>query len=109
MGGLFASTLVLTGRPQLAASTLVGAALMLFNVIALGWTVDRMLAKKSIAWTVLIIVIKYAVLLGSIYILAQTAWFSSIGAGIGLVSFVLAILVFAMLSHWKELGKLGSL
>lgn len=87
---------------QLGASIAIGASLMLFNVIILGWSWHRLLAKKSIAWTVGIIVIKYAVLLGSIVYLARLDWFRPIGAGIGIASFILAALVLAVRSKILE-------
>lgn len=97
------------GGIQLAASTVVGVFLMVLNVTVLGWSWQRLLEKKSIAWTVLVIVIKYAVLLGSIYILGKTQWFSVLGAGIGVASLVLAALVFAAIDDRKVSGKFGSL
>ncbi len=86
-GGLWIS-----GRPQLAASFAVGAGLMLGNLMALAWSTWRVLAKKPVASTVLIIVIKYALLLGSVFYFARMPWFSSAGAGLGIASFMLAIL-----------------
>jgi hypothetical protein len=96
--GLVASLLgFFFGGFQLAASIGIGAGLMLFNLIGLGWSWQRLMAKKSIAWTLLIIVIKYAVLLGSIFLLAREPWFSSLGAGLGISSFVLAALLMALI------------
>lgn len=88
--------------PQLGASIAVGAALMLGNLVALGWSWQRLMDKKSVAWTVLIIVIKYAVLLGSIVFCARTAWFIPLGAGIGIASFMVSALVLAAIFHQKE-------
>lgn len=85
------------GGFQLGASLGIGAGLMLFNVIGIGWIWQRLMMKKSIAWTLLIIVIKYAVLLGSIFYLARQEWFSSLGAGLGISSFVIAALVMAFI------------
>ncbi len=90
--------------PSLGVSVMVGASLIASSVALLGWTMNRVLAKKSIAWTVSIIVIKYAVLLGSIPLLMRTNWFSPIGAGIGVASFVLAALGVALIDDKKELG-----
>jgi hypothetical protein len=87
---------------QLGASSMVGVLRMAFTLAVMGWSVHRLLEKKSIAWTVSIIVIKYAVLLGSIYILTSKSWFIALGYGIGLTSFVLALLVFAVFEHWTE-------
>jgi hypothetical protein len=85
------------GSFQLGASIAIGSGLMLFNLIGLGWSWQRLMAKKSIAWTLVIIVIKYAVLLGSIFFLAREQWFSSLGAGLGISSFVLAALIMALI------------
>lgn len=92
---------------SLGASFVVGAALMLANLGLIAWSSWRLLTKKSIAWTVLIIVIKYAVLLGSIVFFARTDWFSSLGAGLGVASFLIAILIAALLEK-KENEDLGS-
>jgi len=101
-GAALALGAALFGRPQLGASIGFGAGLMLFNVILLGWSWRRLIEKKSIAWTVGIIVIKYAVLLGSIVYLARLEWFSPLGAGIGIGSFVFAALLFAILTKNAE-------
>jgi hypothetical protein len=90
------------GNSSLAASFAVGAALMLTNVVAIAWVSWRQLEQKSIAWTMMIIVSKYAVLLGSIFFLARTSWFSPIGAGLGIASFLIAALVFAIFTQKKE-------
>jgi hypothetical protein len=95
------------GDSRLAASLLLGVANMTFLLVMLGWSIHLMLEKKSIAWTVSIIVIKYAVLLGSTYILAQASWFRAVGYGVGLSSFVVAALIFAVFD--KEIGsEIGS-
>ncbi len=95
---------------QLGASFAVGSSLMLFNIVLLGWTWWRILAQKTIAWTLVVIVIKYAVLLGAIFHLARTSWFSSVGAGLGISSFVLAALFYAVVSEKqeKEIEEIGS-
>lgn len=90
---------------QLGASMALGAGLMLFNLIGLGWSWHRLMAKKSIAWTILIIVIKYAVLLGSIFYLARQEWFNPLGAGLGISIFMVAALIMALVFH-RQSGKL---
>lgn len=94
---------------QLGASIAIGAALMMGNMLILGWSWRRLFDKKSIAWTVLIIVIKYAVLLGSIFYLGRTKWFNPLGAGIGISSFMLAALVLAAFYYKKETSEIDSL
>lgn len=93
--------------PQLGASYVVGALLMTANLALLAWSSWRLIAKKSIAWTVLIIVIKYAVLLGSVVVFARASWFNSFGAGLGVASFVIAALISAVLLK-KEKIEIGS-
>lgn len=90
------------GRPQLAASFAMGAGLMLANLGALAWSSWRMLTKKPIALTVAVIVIKYALLLGSVFYFARTSWFDSIGAGLGIASFMLAILGSALIAKKED-------
>jgi len=90
------------GGARLGASTLAGAVLMTANLVLLAWSWARLMSKKSIAWTVAIIVIKYAVLLSSIYFLAQTPWFSPVGAGLGIASFLMAALALAVVISSKS-------
>ncbi len=94
--------LVIAGRAQLAASFAVGAGLMLGNLGALAWSSWRSVAKKPVASTVLIIVIKYAILLGSVFYFSRMDWFSAFGAGLGIASFILAILGSAIATQNTE-------
>ena len=96
------------GGLQLAASVGIGALLMLANLLLHAWTWSRLLDKKSFAWTLQIIVIKYAVLLGSIFYLMHTGWFQPLGAGLGIASFTIAALIFAICDQKKEINTLGS-
>jgi len=79
-----------------AASFFVGTLIMVANVTLLGWIWARLLSQKTIAWTVMLIVIKYAVLLGLIYQLAQGAWFDALSAGLGISSFLIPAFIFAL-------------
>ena len=90
------------GNLQLGASIAIGSTLMLLSVLVHGWTWYSLLAKKSIAWNVLIIVIKYAVLLGSIFYLARTEGFSVLGVGLGIASFMVATLILALINQRQE-------
>lgn len=94
--------------PERGVSFAVGAGLMLANLLVLAWTSWRALAKKSIAWTSLIIVLKYAVLLGSIWYLSRTSWFNSLWAGLGVTTFVIAALIAAIIIQKKEDNDSGS-
>lgn len=86
---------------QLAASFCIGAGAMWVNYLVIGWTSWRTLAKKSIAWTTAIIVIKYAVLLGTLFFVVRRPWFSVLAAGIGIGSFVFSALLGAVLMNQK--------
>jgi hypothetical protein len=90
------------GSPQLAASFAVGGGLMLLNLGAIAWSTWRILDKKPIASTVLIIVIKYALLLGSMFYFARADWFNALGAGLGVASFVLAVLGGVLLTEKED-------
>ncbi len=91
---------------SLGASFALGALVMIANVLLLAWSWWRLFAKKSIAWTSSIIVIKYAVLLGSIFLLTRMSWFSSMAAGLGVASFVIAALALAVIVQKEETEKL---
>lgn len=77
------------------ASFFVGAAMMGLNGTLLAWTWWRILEQKTIAWTALVIVIKYAVLLSSIWILTRTAWFHWVVAGVGISSLALSVVIWS--------------
>src|SRR5687767_10864759 len=96
VGVVFALLLAMFVSPSLGASFGLGALLMLANMALIGWAVWRMLMQKSIAWTSVLIVIKYAVLFGSIVFVSRLSWFSSLGAGLGITSFVIAALAAAL-------------
>jgi hypothetical protein len=102
VGAAFSLLLAWLWNPSLGASFAVGALLMLTNMLLIAWTLWRLLMKKSIAWTSLIIVIKYAVLFGSIVLVARASWFSSLGAGLGITSFLIAALLAAIVSQQKK-------
>ncbi len=86
---------------QLGASFALGMAIMWLNVLLLVWVWSRVLAKKSFALTSLIIVVKYTVLLGAIFFLSREAWFHVLGAGLGMASFILSVLIQAGRAKWE--------
>lgn len=90
------------GGFYLGASFALGATVMWVNAGLIGWTWKRLMDKKSIALTTTVIVIKYAVLLGSVFNLTRTDWFSVLGAGLGIASFALAVLATALLFRNQE-------
>lgn len=97
VGILITGAAIRFGGLQLGASTAVGAVLMLANMVLLAWMWHRLMNQKSIALTAGVIVIKYALLLGSIFYLTRTPWFSPFGAGLGIISFLVAAVIFAVI------------
>lgn len=100
-------TLVLTGAitalwgVQPGASFGSGMAVMLANSLLLVWIWSRILAKKSFALTIAIIVVKYTVLLTAIFILTREPWFHVLGAGLGMAAFILSTLIQVGLAKWE--------
>ena len=108
IGLIFTGLLSWLQNLQLGASFAVGSALMLSNLIFLAWSTYRTIAKKSIAWTTVIIVIKYAVLLGSLIICVRSPWFDLFGAGLGFASFLISVLLTVLYLNMKEKLKIGT-
>jgi len=100
---LFSSALlaVLAG-PQLGASFALGSIIIMVSLLGISWAWWRILEQKRIAWTVLIIVIKYAVLLGAIFVLSRQPWFVAEGVGLGIASLAFSALVMALFTREKE-------
>jgi hypothetical protein len=82
-------------------SFLVTSTGMALNLLAMAWIWQRLMRKKSIAWTVAIIVIKYAILLGGIVWLARQPWLVLPAAGLGIAGLL------AALPMYVYLGALG--
>lgn len=78
------------------ASFGAGAYLMFGNLLGLAWAWWRVIAQKTVALTVLIIVIKYAVLLSAIFYLARSPGFSVTFAGLGITSLLVSALIWAL-------------
>lgn len=92
----------LISGPSLSASIGIGAFAMSASVIVMAWTTWRLMAQKTIALTVALIVIKYAVLLVSLYYLTQTHWLNPLGVVLGVFSFMLAALIYAALEYKQK-------
>jgi len=92
-GLVFISAATAIGGLQLGASFALGFAIMLGNLLTIGWLLDRLFRKKSFAWCTMVIVIKYPVLLGAIFVLAREPWFHLVGVGLGLASCVFTALI----------------
>ena len=102
------------GRTWTALSFGAGALAMLISCLGMAWSTWRMmdptqsgLAQKRFALTAAIIVIKYAVLLGSIYYLTQCDWLDPLGFAAGIFSFMIAALMFAAFEYKKETKQFG--
>lgn len=91
--------------PYHGASFALGSGLMGFNLLILAWTWARVFDKKSIAWTVVIIVIKYAFLLGSIVILSRMRWFEPLWVAFGIASFLVSISLNAVSRSFAEWAR----
>lgn len=92
---------------QLGASIAIGATMMWVSVVLHGWLWHFLTVKNSIAWSVMVIVFKYAVLLESIYLLSQTQWFSFLGLGVGIASICLTALITLLIDRKKEIKQVG--
>jgi hypothetical protein len=96
---LLAGGFALYGNARLSASVAAGSGLLLFSVASLAWVWWRVLNQKTVAWTTLIIVIKYAVLLASLYFFTRTDGLDVIGLGIGVGCFMISALIWALLEQ----------
>lgn len=93
------------GGFSLAASFALGALVMGLSTATMAWTTARMMAQKTFALTAAIIVIKYAVLLGTLYYLSQTDWLRPFAVVCGVSSFMISALIFAVFERKEsELG-----
>ena len=90
------------GSLSLTASIAVGALVMLTSVVTMAWSTWRLMTQKTFALTAGIIVIKYAVLLGSLYYLSTTDWLRPLGVVAGVFSFMIAALIYAALEHKQK-------
>lgn len=87
------------GELQWNLPILVGAALMLVNIVLLTWAWRRIFIKKSIALAVSVIVIKYAIIGLLVFKLAQKETFEMAGFLIGLTSVLPSMLLAAVMDH----------
>jgi uncharacterized membrane protein (GlpM family) len=105
VSGLSTFLLWLIEDPHLAASFGLGALAMGLSTAVMGWTTVRTMQQKTFALTALIIVIKYAVLLGTLYYVSQTEWLRPFALVCGVASFMISALLFAVFErNEKKLG-----
>ena len=86
---------------QPGASFGVGALVMLTNLLLLAWIWSRHMEKKPVALTTVIIVVKYTVLLGAIFLLTREAWFHVLAAGLGMAAFILSTIIQVGTAKWE--------
>ncbi|MFN7262392.1 MAG: ATP synthase subunit I [Pseudobdellovibrionaceae bacterium] len=101
--GLFGSLFILIfNTPQNAGSFLSGAMLITLNMYLLEWSWGRILKKKLIAMGFLIIVFKYALLAGLVYLLTKFHMVNLVWMVAGLSTLVLTGLLGAFIYRVKD-------
>ncbi len=88
--------------PHQDVSYLVGSLLILLSFILLGIGYGLIFKKKLVALAIGIIVFKYAILGIIIYTLIQQSWFDRLWFAMGIASFVLSALIYAIRESIKE-------
>ena len=87
----------MTAKPEMALTGFVTHLLLILNMLGIWLIWSVVFEKKSIALGVVIIILKYP-LLGYIVVqMSRQNWFSSIGVLIGFLSFVVSIVLAALL------------
>jgi hypothetical protein len=81
---------------QQAYSFFVGSLVILVSVFLLGWAWSLIFKKKLVALAAVIIVIKYAILGIIIFELAKQAWFRPLWFSLGVASFTLTAIFYAL-------------
>ena len=88
--------------PAAAVAILVGGALVALNGAGLGWAWVRILNKKSIAWTVVVIVIKYAFVLGIVSWVVLTGQLAAVPLGLGISLLAPSAVVFTFVDSQRQ-------
>lgn len=101
LGGLIA---VLFAAPQHAYSFISGSLVIFFSFLFLGTAWSLIFNKKLVALAIGIIVFKYAILGIIIFKLVTLPWFNALWFALGVSSFVLSALGYAMKEALRE-GK----
>ena len=83
-------------------SFLIGAAIILVNISALALVLKSAFDKKSVAWPILLIVFKYAILVLFLYIFSSRGWISLEAVGMGLGSLVVSAPIYAIFGAPKD-------
>lgn len=87
--------------PQ-AFSYAAGAGTIFLSVVLLAWGWGLIFSKKMIALAIGIIVFKYAILGIIIYTLVHLHWFAPLWFAMGIASFALSALIYAIREGLKE-------
>ncbi|QDK36101.1 hypothetical protein [Bdellovibrio sp. NC01] len=90
--------------PDQAGSYLAGSGLLSLSFLLLGWGWGLIFQKKLIALAVSIIVFKYAILGIIIFNIVKKPWFNPLWFAMGIASFVISAIIYAVYVALKE-GK----
>ncbi|MEK2643670.1 hypothetical protein [Bdellovibrio sp. BCCA] len=91
--------------PQQAFSFVAGALTILSSFFLLGIGFGWIFQKKLIALSIGIIVFKYAILGIIIFTLVKLSWFNPLWFALGVASFILSAIVYALKEALKREGK----
>ncbi|MFS4458936.1 hypothetical protein [Bdellovibrio sp. HCB2-146] len=87
--------------PQ-ALSYAAGSGLIFLTFVLLAWGWSLIFSKKMIALAIGIIVFKYAILGIIIYTLVKLSWFTPLWFALGVASFAISALIYAIREGLKE-------
>ncbi|HEX7674443.1 MAG TPA: hypothetical protein VF412_09735 [Bdellovibrio sp.] len=94
----------LNNAPHQALSFAAGSLTILVSLALLGWGWSLIFEKKLIALAVAIIVFKYAILGIIIFTIVKLPWFNPLWFAMGVASFVISAITYAIFEALKE-GK----
>lgn len=94
---ILGSAVLLFSSTQHAASYFSGSILIFLNLLLLTWVWNKVLQKKLIALSALIIVFKYAIFAVVIYKITSLAWLHYAWFCVGLSTLIITVLVLALL------------
>lgn len=89
---------------QHAISFMIGSFVILMSVFLLRLGYGLIFQKKLIALAIVIIVFKYAILGIIIFTLAKLTWFNPLWFSLGVASFILSAILYALREAFRE-GK----
>ena len=104
---LGSSLLALFTAPFQSISFLVGSLVILLSFILLGIGWSLIFQKKLVALAGFVIVFKYAILGIIIYTIVKRPWFNPLWFAMGVASFVLSAIVYAVTESLREGNEHG--